>query len=53
LYGYGVKVGGVEVANCYFLNLWDLVFVILYILTYDKKVLSWIVVLTLLEELER
>jgi hypothetical protein len=48
-----LTVGGVDVAICYFHNLWDLVFVILYILAEDEKVLRWIVVLTLLEELER
>jgi hypothetical protein len=48
-----LTVGGVDVAICYFHELWDLVLVILYILTYDKKVLRWIVVLTLFEELER
>jgi len=46
-----LTVGGVTI--CYFHSLWDLVLVILYILTYDRKVLKYIVVLPLLEELER
>jgi len=47
-----LTVSGVVAAICYFHKLWYLALVILYILTEDKKVLRWNVVLILLEELE-
>jgi hypothetical protein len=48
-----LKVDGVDGTIFYFHSLWYLVFVILYILTWAKTVLRSIVVLTLLEELEK